>query len=164
LARHRRRRHRSDGTFILARSLALDRGNPIPRRPGHFDSRVVEPGPPPILTPAGILLIYNAADDHLTYRTALALFDRRDPRHLISRSAQPIFAPQLPWEISGQVPNVVFVEALLPAEVVPDARAIATTDVATSNHDAPVHAASHEFLLYYGAADKYIGAARATLR
>ena len=61
----------------------------LPRRPGQFDSRVVEPGPPPILTPAGILLIYNAADDHLTYRTAIALFDRRDPRKLISRSSAP---------------------------------------------------------------------------
>src|SRR5205085_7558437 len=27
----------------------------LPRRPGRFDSRVVEPGPPPLLTPEGIL-------------------------------------------------------------------------------------------------------------
>src|SRR6266849_8189314 len=37
----------------------------LPRRPGMFDSRVVEPGPPPILTPRGIVLIYNGADDNL---------------------------------------------------------------------------------------------------
>jgi len=33
----------------------------LPRRPGQFDSRVVEPGPPPIITKDGIVLIYNAA-------------------------------------------------------------------------------------------------------
>jgi hypothetical protein len=31
----------------------------LPRRPGKFDSRVVEPGPPPIVTRDGIVLIYN---------------------------------------------------------------------------------------------------------
>jgi predicted GH43/DUF377 family glycosyl hydrolase len=125
----------------------------LPRRPGQFDSRVVEPGPPPILTPAGILLIYNAADEHLTYRTAIALFDRRDPRKLISRSSAPIFAPQLPWELSGQVPNVVFIEGLLPASAasLEKKRAVA----------APA-APANDFLLYYGAADKHIGLARAT--
>jgi len=54
-----------------------------------FDSRVVEPGPPPILTDWGIVLIYNGADDNLVYRTAVAVFDRRDPRKLISRSDAP---------------------------------------------------------------------------
>ena len=51
----------------------------LPRRPGRFDSRVVEPGPPPVLTPEGILLVYNGADDRLVYRTGWALFDRDDP-------------------------------------------------------------------------------------
>jgi predicted GH43/DUF377 family glycosyl hydrolase len=121
----------------------------LPRRPGQFDSRVVEPGPPPILTPATILLIYNAADDRLTYRTAIAQFDRHNPRRLLSRSAQPVFAPEKEWEKSGQVPNVVFVEGILPIPA-----ALATP--------API-ASSHEFLFYYGAADKQIGVTRATL-
>ena len=47
--------------------------------PVSFDSRVVEPGPPPIVTKDGIVLIYNAADDNLVYRTAIAVFDRNDP-------------------------------------------------------------------------------------
>jgi predicted GH43/DUF377 family glycosyl hydrolase len=136
----------------------------LPRRPGHFDSRVVEPGPPPILTPAGILLIYNAADDHLTYRTAIALFDRRAPRKLISRSASPIFAPQLPWELSGQVPNVAFVEGFLPAQALPNAKLSAIAKPAASDHAARAQAAStDEFLLYYGAADKFIGVAHSVL-
>ena len=71
----------------------------LPRRPGMFDSRVVEPGPAPVLTPDGIVLIYNGADDKLVYRTGVAVFDRKDPRKVLYRSEQPIFAPQ---EIVGE--------------------------------------------------------------
>jgi predicted GH43/DUF377 family glycosyl hydrolase len=107
----------------------------LPRRPSMFDSRVVEPGPPPILTPSSIVLIYNGADDKLVYRTGLAVFDRNDPRKLLSRSDVPIFAPEKDWEKIGQVPNVVFVEGLVQK--------------------------GGRFFLYYGAADKYIGVAEA---
>src|SRR5258708_26004778 len=37
----------------------------LPRRLGKFYSPVVEPGPPPILTKHGIVLIYNASGDNL---------------------------------------------------------------------------------------------------
>jgi predicted GH43/DUF377 family glycosyl hydrolase len=109
----------------------------LPRRPGQFDSRVVEPGPPPVLTPDGIVLIYNGADDKLVYRTAIAIFDRKDPRKVLYRSEQPIFAPEMEWEKVGQVPNVVFVEGM----------------VRRSDH----------FLFYYGGADKYVGVAEAAI-
>jgi predicted GH43/DUF377 family glycosyl hydrolase len=110
--------------------------NPVlPRRPGKFDSRVVEPGPPPILTPRGIVLLYNGADDNLTYRTGVAVFDPKDPRQLLSRTDQPIFNPEKEWEKVGQVPNVVFVEGMV-------------------RH-------GKRWLFYYGAADKYVGVAEA---
>ena len=116
----------------------------LPRRAGKFDSRVVEPGPPPILTKQDIVLIYNGADDNLVYRTGVAVFDRRDPRKLISRSDAPIFAPEKEWEKVGQVPNVVFVEGMV--------RTRSAEDVAGRwDH----------FLFYYGAADKYVGVAEA---
>ena len=54
----------------------------LPRRAGQFDSRVVEPGPPPIVTKDRIVLVYNGADDQLVYRTGIAVFDRNDPRKL----------------------------------------------------------------------------------
>jgi len=113
----------------------------LPARPGRFDSRVVEPGPPPILTRDGIVLVYNGADDRLVYRTGIAVFDRRDPRKLVSRSDQPVFVPEKSWERVGQVPNVVFVEGMIP--------------VNESDREA--------FRFYYGAADKYVGAAEAKL-
>jgi predicted GH43/DUF377 family glycosyl hydrolase len=100
-----------------------------------FDARVVEPGPPPILTSQGIVLLYNGADDHLVYRTGVAIFDRHDPRKLVARTDQPIFSPEKDWEKVGQVPNVVFVEGL------------------SRKGDC--------FFFYYGAADKYIGVAEA---
>src|ERR1700730_17858259 len=34
-------------------------------RPGSFDSQVVEPGPPPVIAPGGIFLIYTGADAKL---------------------------------------------------------------------------------------------------
>ena len=42
-------------------ALAADPEPVLSPREGLFDSRLVEPGPPPLLTDEGILLIYNAA-------------------------------------------------------------------------------------------------------
>ena len=109
----------------------------LPRRPRRFDSRVVEPGPPPLLTSDGIVLFYNGADDRLVYRTAVAIFDRKDARHVLYRSEQPIFVPEMEWEKTGQVPNVVFVEGMAQQD--------------------------GRLLLYYGAADKYIGVAETSV-
>jgi len=109
-------------------------GTPVlAKRPGKFDSRVVEPGPPPILTNAGIVLIYNGADDKLVYRTGVAIFDLHDPRRVIYRSDRPIFSPDKEWERVGQVPNVVFVEGMV--------------------------AQKDRWLFYYGGADRYVGVA-----
>ena len=107
----------------------------LPRRPGKFDSRVVEPGPPPFLTPEGIVLVYNGADDKLVYRTGVAVFDRKDPRKVVWRSDAPLFAPGKSMEKIGQVPNVVFVEGMVKRD--------------------------GKFLFYYGGADKFVGVAEA---
>lgn len=107
----------------------------LPVRPGMFDSRVAEPGPAPILTDKGIVLVYNGADDKLVYRTGIAVFDRNDPRKLLWRSDAPVFAPEKDWEKVGQVPNVVFVEGMVKR--------------------------GDRYLFYYGGADKYVGVAEA---
>jgi predicted GH43/DUF377 family glycosyl hydrolase len=110
----------------------------LPKRAGKFDSRVVEPGPPPIITKDGILLVYNGADDDLVYRTGMAVFSLHDPGKLLWRSEKPVFWPERDWEKTGQVPNVVFVEGIVEKD--------------------------HHYLLYYGGADKYVGVAEADLR
>jgi predicted GH43/DUF377 family glycosyl hydrolase len=107
-------------------------------RPGSFDAQVVEPGPPPIMIPEGIFLIYNGADDKLLYSTGWALFDKNDPTRVLARAEQPVFAPEKEWEKVGQVPNVVFVEGL-----VRDGK---------------------RWLFYYGGADKHVGVATAQSR
>ncbi len=85
----------------------------LPRRPGQFDSRVVEPGPQPMLTEDGILLLYNGADDNLVYRSGQALFDANDPTKLLKRSNTPFMAPDAVLEKEGQIANVVFIEGLV---------------------------------------------------
>ena len=107
----------------------------LPVRAGMFDARVAEPGPAPIMTPKGIVLIYNGADDKLVYRTGVALFDKNDPRRLIARTDTPIFAPEKTWEKVGQVPNVVFVEGMVRW--------------------------GNRYLFYYGGADTNVGVAEA---
>jgi predicted GH43/DUF377 family glycosyl hydrolase len=124
-------------TDLVHWTEALDRPV-LPRREGRFDSRVVEPGPPPILMAEGILLIYNGADDHLVYRTGWALFDRNDPTRLLARSDDSLFEPAQEWEKAGQVPNVVFVEGLVREP--------------------------GRWLFYYGGADKYVGVVSAEVR
>ena len=88
----------------------------LPRRPGQFDSRVVEPGPAPFITDRGILLLYNGADDDLIYRSGQALFDPQDPTQLLERSDTPFLTPDEQLEQEGQVPNVVFIEGLVQFE------------------------------------------------
>jgi predicted GH43/DUF377 family glycosyl hydrolase len=109
----------------------------LPGRPGQFDSTVVEPGPAPLLTKDGIVLIYNGADDEHVYRTGVAVFDRNDPRKVIYRSDRPLFMPEKDWEKVGQVPNVVFVEGMVRK--------------------------GGKYFFYYGGADKTVGVAEAEI-
>jgi predicted GH43/DUF377 family glycosyl hydrolase len=91
----------------------------LDRRPGAFDSRVMEPGPAPFITDAGILLLYNGADENLVYSPGWVLFDKNDPTHVLARSEKPFIAPSLPWEKTGNVPNVIFLEGAVPESFVP---------------------------------------------
>lgn len=81
-------------------------------REGMFDSRLIEPGPTPLITDDGILLLYNSADEDLVYRTGQALFDINDPTRLLKRSTNYFLAPDTELEVGGQIPNVVFIEGL----------------------------------------------------
>jgi beta-1,2-mannosidase len=94
-------------------------------RPGRFDSRLVESGPFALLTDLGITLIYNGmnldsgGDTTLApgaYCSGQALFSKNDPSILIDRLDQYFLKPDRPFEISGQVNQVCFVEGLVPFE------------------------------------------------
>jgi predicted GH43/DUF377 family glycosyl hydrolase len=125
--------------------------SPTPRpvlqpRPGRFDSALVEPGPPAILTERGIVLIYNSANAALhgdptlpvhAYSPGQVVFDPADPLAVIWRGGAPFLTADRPYEIAGQVNHVVFVEGLVPF--------------------------GGRWLLYYGTADSLIGVAEAPL-
>lgn len=91
-------------------------------RPKKFDSRLVEPGPPAMLTDNGIVLIYNSmnlgsgGDTTLpegTYAASQILFDKNDPTKVIDRMDTYFMKPDKPYEITGQVNHVCFVEGLV---------------------------------------------------
>jgi predicted GH43/DUF377 family glycosyl hydrolase len=91
-------------------------------RPGYFDSRLVEPGPYALLREQGIILIYNSSNalnyndpdlPAFTYTAGQALFDKENPFKLIDRLDDYFIYPDKPYEISGEVNNVCFVEGLV---------------------------------------------------
>ena len=91
-------------------------------RKGKFDSDLVEPGPPAMIVDGGIALIYNSrnvrskGDTSLaegTYAASQILFDKNDPTKVIDRMDNYFMKPDKPFEITGQVNQVCFVEGLV---------------------------------------------------
>ena len=114
-----------------------------PRR-RRFDSALVEPGAPAIVTPRGILLLYNSANrqasgdptlPEMAYSTGQALLDANDPAALVARTTAPFLSVHTEHETVGQVGNVCFVEGLVRF--------------------------NGKWLLYYGMGDSRIGVASA---
>ncbi|MEO5682886.1 MAG: glycoside hydrolase family 130 protein [Chitinophagaceae bacterium] len=90
-------------------------------RAGKFDSDIVEPGPPAMLTDKGILLIYNGrnipaiGDSTLpegTYSAGQVLLDKNDPTKILQRTDHHFLTPDKPYEKTGQINYVCFVEGL----------------------------------------------------
>jgi predicted GH43/DUF377 family glycosyl hydrolase len=123
-----------EGAIHLATSSDLIHWNPVENalgdpvevlrpRPGHFDSTFPETGPPPIITAAGIVVLYNgknsttAGDPQLgpnAYAAGEALFSSNDPAHLIEQTAEPILEPVMPYEKTGQyAAGTTFAEGLV---------------------------------------------------
>ena len=111
-------------------------------REKYFDSRLVESGPFALITERGIVLIYNGmnaeegGDPALAkgaYCAGQALFDKTDPARLINRLERPFMKPDKPYEITGQVNQVCFLEGMVPF--------------------------NGRWLLYYGTADSKIAVA-----
>jgi predicted GH43/DUF377 family glycosyl hydrolase len=91
-----------------------------PRR-RRFDSLLTEPGPPAVLTDAGIVLIYNGANHFeigdprtppFAYQPGQLLLDAGDPTAVIGRLREPFLCID-PAEARGQVGNVCFAEGLV---------------------------------------------------
>lgn len=93
----------------------------IPTRDKKFDSDLVEPGPPAMLTDKGILLIYNSrnlkniGDTSLadgTYTAGQVLLDKNNPLQVLHRLNHYFIKPERSYELVGEVNNVCFLEGL----------------------------------------------------
>ena len=144
-----------EGPVFLATSTDLINWTPVvdsynelvpilTARKKMFDSQIVEPGPPAIITSKGIVLLYNGknaetddADTSLPkgiYCGGQALFDLADPAKLIDRCTTYFIKPGLPFEISGQYhAGTTFIEGLVYFK--------------------------NQYFLYYGTADSMVGVA-----
>jgi predicted GH43/DUF377 family glycosyl hydrolase len=130
---------------LEARESAATNDNFLPAaesRPATYDSRLIEPGPFAMLTPAGILLVYNGMNANQNGDSSLPkgaycggqlLFDGHNPAKLLDRSATYFIRPDQPYETEGQVNQVVFLEGMVPFR--------------------------GRWFLYYGTADSKIGVA-----
>lgn len=94
----------------------------VPTREEKFDNDLVESGPPAMITPQGILLIYNGRNTKETGDSSLAngtysggevLLDKNDPTKILHRLNHYFITPTQPYELSGQVNNVCFLEGLV---------------------------------------------------
>lgn len=71
----------------------------------------IGPGPIPIETPEGWLLIYHAVRglcNGFLYSMGAALLDLEDPSKVLARGKNFLMTPEAPYETAGVTPNVVF--------------------------------------------------------
>jgi len=81
------------------------------RRGAWWDANKIGLSPPPLETAEGWLLLYHGVRHTAggcLYRLGLALLDLEDPRRVLRRSDEWIFAPEQSYERHGDVDGVVF--------------------------------------------------------
>jgi beta-1,4-mannooligosaccharide/beta-1,4-mannosyl-N-acetylglucosamine phosphorylase len=118
----------------------------------HYWDERIGAGPPPVKTSEGWLFVYHGIADHFgccsIYQAGVALLDLENPVNLIARSRYNILEPREMYEMTGQVPNVVFPSGMI-----------------VDDYDADGFAGpGSRVLIYYGAADTVVGLAITTIR
>ncbi|HEX9728875.1 MAG TPA: glycoside hydrolase family 130 protein [Gemmatimonadales bacterium] len=144
----------SGDEIMLSRSADLvhwEAVGPVMRgRPHAWDERIGS-GPPPVKTRDGWLHLYHGVATHFAstnvYQAGVVLLDLDDPTRVIARGRNNVLEPREPYELVGQVPNVVFPSGMIVERVDDDGYAEPDSRV----------------LLYYGAADTVVGLATSTV-
>lgn len=117
----------------------------------HYWDELIGSGPPPIKTRHGWLHIYHGVATHFQasniYQAGAVLLDLADPSQVLARTRDNILEPRETWELTGQVPNVVF----------PGGMTVSETDEQGFAHD------DATLNIYYGAADTVVGLAQNTV-
>lgn len=117
----------------------------------HYWDELIGPGPPPVKTREGWLLVYHGIATHLAgaciYQAGVALLDLDDPSIVLARSRDNVLEPRETYETTGQVPNVVFPSGMI-----------------VEGHEAGGFAdPGSRALIYYGAADTSVCLATSTV-
>ena len=74
----------------------------------EWESQKIGAAGTPIATERGWLMLYHAVDRQGIYRVGILLLDRENPRKVLARSPQPVMEAELPYEINGHYPRVIF--------------------------------------------------------
>jgi len=119
--------------------------NPVMDGRFHYWDEFIGSGPPPVKTRQGWLHIYHGVATHFgsanIYQAGIVLLDLNDPSRVIGRCPYNILEPREHWELTGQVPNVVFPSGMIVKATDSDGFALPSSEV----------------FLYYGAADTCVG-------
>ncbi|MBN1500013.1 MAG: glycoside hydrolase family 130 protein [Spirochaetes bacterium] len=78
---------------------------------GWWQGMKIGAGPVPLKTEEGWLLIYHGVSstcNGYVYSIGGAILDSEDPSKVLYRSGNYLLTPELPYEVSGFVPNVLF--------------------------------------------------------
>ncbi len=117
----------------------------------HYWDEYIGSGPPPVKTRRGWLHIYHGVASHFgssnIYQAGVALLDLKTPSVVIGRSRCNILEPREPYELTGQVPNVVFPSGMIVEQYDEQGFALPKSPVK----------------IYYGAADTVVCLATATV-
>lgn len=78
-------------------------------RKDKWDNVKIGISSPPIETDHGWVLLYHGVSQPgFSYKVGAMLLDYADPKNILARTDTPLFEPEKPYELHGQVPNVVF--------------------------------------------------------
>ena len=99
-------------------------------RDGFFDSQGIEPGPNPIITDEGILLIYNGWGEDCIYKPGGVLFSKEKPTKVLKRTDEALLNLSQDYGHKYRTGNHCVTEGLI-------------------KHN-------NQWLLYYGAADRLV--------
>lgn len=145
----------SGSTIELAESddlVTWRAAGPVMSGRWRFWDELIGSGPPPIRTREGWLHLYHGVATHFAsvniYQMGVVLLDYADPQRILARSRMNILEPREPYELTGQVPNVVFASGLI-------VESVDETGVASA--DSPVR-------VYFGAADTCVCMATTTIQ
>jgi beta-1,4-mannooligosaccharide/beta-1,4-mannosyl-N-acetylglucosamine phosphorylase len=117
----------------------------------HYWDENIGSGPPPVKTREGWLHIYHGVAMHFAssniYQAGVALHDLNNPSKVLYRGKYNILEPREVFELTGQVPNVVFPCGMIVEEFDNEGYALPKSKVS----------------IYYGAADTVVGLAYSTI-